>query len=82
MLEARRGYLPGNWDVLWSLSVEEVFYLAFPLIARVFGRGKLFVAILLGFVALGPVARTVLAHGNETWREYSYFGGMDAIALG
>ena len=82
VLEARRGYLPGNWDVLWSLSVEEVFYLAFPLIARVFGRGKLFVAILLGFVALGPVARTVLAHGNETWREYSYFGGMDAIALG
>jgi len=23
-----------------------------------------------------------LAHGNETWREYSYLGGMDAIALG
>ena len=30
VLEARRGYLPGNWDVLWSLSVEEVFYFAFP----------------------------------------------------
>jgi peptidoglycan/LPS O-acetylase OafA/YrhL len=82
VLEAKRGYLPGNWDVLWSLSVEEVFYLGFPLIARVFGRGKIFVGILLGFVALGPLARTVLAHGNETWREYSYLGGMDAIALG
>ena len=82
VLEATRGYLPGNWDVLWSLSVEEVFYLGFPLIARVFGRGKMFVGILLGFVALGPLARTVLAHGNETWREYSYLGGMDAIALG
>lgn len=22
-LEARRGYLPGAWDVLWSLSIEE-----------------------------------------------------------
>ncbi len=26
-LESQRGYLPPNWDVLWSLSVEEVFYL-------------------------------------------------------
>ena len=52
ILEARRGYLPGNWDILWSLSVEEVFYLFFPLVARIFGRGKLFVVVLLGFVAL------------------------------
>lgn len=82
VLEARRGYLPGNWDILWSLSVEEVFYLFFPLVAKLFGRGKLFVVVLLGFVALGPFARTVFTHGNETWKEYSYLGGMDAIALG
>lgn len=82
VLEARRGYLPGNWDILWSLSVEEVFYIFFPLVARIFGRGKLFVGVLLGFVALGPFARTVFTHGNETWKEYSYLGGMDAIALG
>jgi len=82
ILEARRGYLPGNWDILWSLSVEEVFYLFFPLVARIFGRGKLFVLVLLGFVALGPFARTVFTHGNEVWKEYSYLGGMDAIALG
>ncbi|HET6933007.1 MAG TPA: acyltransferase [Candidatus Acidoferrum sp.] len=82
VLEARRGYLPGNWDILWSLSVEEIFYLFFPVVARLFGRGKLFIALLLGFVALGPFARTVFTHGNETWKEYSYLGGMDAIALG
>jgi peptidoglycan/LPS O-acetylase OafA/YrhL len=82
VLEARRGYLPGNWDVLWSLSVEEMFYLFFPIMARLFGRGKLFVVILLGFVLLGPFARVVFPHGNEVWREYSYLGGMDAIALG
>ena len=82
ILEARRGYLPGNWDILWSLSVEEVFYLFFPLVARIFGRGKLFVVVLLGFVALGPFARTVFTHGTEVWKEYSYLGGMDAIALG
>jgi len=32
--------------------------------------------------ALGPLGRTVFAHGNEVWQEYSYLGGMDAIALG
>src|SRR5882724_713322 len=82
VLEARLGYLPGNWDILWSLSVEEVFYLFFPVVAKLFGRGKLFIVVLLGFVALGPFARTVFTHGNETWKEYSYLGGMDAIALG
>ncbi len=82
VLEALRGYLPGNWDILWSLSVEEMFYLFFPIVAKVLGRGKLFVALLAGFVAIGPFARTVFAHGNEVWREYSYLGAMDAIALG
>ncbi len=82
LLEARRGYLPGNWDILWSLSVEETFYLFFPLICRLFGQGKMLIALLLGFVVLGPFGRTVFAHGNGTWEEYSYLGGMDAIALG
>jgi peptidoglycan/LPS O-acetylase OafA/YrhL len=82
VLEARRGYLPGNWDILWSLSVEETFYLFFPLVCRLFGQGKMFITLLLGFVVLGPFGRTVFAHGNGTWEEYSYLGGMDAIALG
>src|SRR5271168_4872498 len=82
VLEAHRGYLPGNWDILWSLSVEEVFYLFFPVVCRVFGRSKLFFGILFSLVALGPFARTVFAHGNEIWEEYSYLGGMEGIALG
>jgi peptidoglycan/LPS O-acetylase OafA/YrhL len=82
LLEARRGYLPANWDILWSLSVEEMFYFFFPLICWFFGRGKVLVAILLAFIALGPFARTVFAHKNGVWQEYSYLGGMDAIAFG
>ncbi|HEY4809566.1 MAG TPA: acyltransferase, partial [Solirubrobacteraceae bacterium] len=81
-LEASRGYLPGNWDILWSLSVEETFYLAFPWVCRFFGRGRLLIALLLVFVVLGPFGRSVLTHGNLVWREYSYLGGMDAIAMG
>jgi peptidoglycan/LPS O-acetylase OafA/YrhL len=30
-LEARYGFLPANWNVMWSLSVEVMFYLFFPL---------------------------------------------------
>jgi peptidoglycan/LPS O-acetylase OafA/YrhL len=82
VLEARRGYLPGNWDILWSLSVEEIFYLFFPVVCRVFGRSKLFFAVLFSLVVLGPFGRTVFAHGNEIWEEYSYLGGMEGIALG
>jgi peptidoglycan/LPS O-acetylase OafA/YrhL len=82
VLEASRGYLPGNWDVLWSLSVEEMFYVFFPMLLLLLGRGKPLVTLLLAFVVLGPFARTVWARDNEVWQEYSYLGGMDAIALG
>jgi len=79
VLSAHRGYLPGAWDILWSLSVEEMFYLFFPLACLVFARRKLMVPLLCMFVVLGPFART---HGNPIWQEKSYLGGMDAIALG
>ena len=82
LLEARRGYLPPSWDILWSLSVEEMFYLFFPLICRVFGKGKLLTVILFLFVVIGPFARSRTFNHNPVWREYSYLGGMDAIALG
>jgi peptidoglycan/LPS O-acetylase OafA/YrhL len=82
LLEARRGYLPGNWDILWSLSVEEAFYFAFPWVCRVFRREKILIALLFVFILLGPAGRSVLTHGNPVWREYSYLGGMDAIAMG
>ncbi len=80
------GYLPANWDVIWSLSVEEMFYLFFPLVCLLLFRRRrgsaLFVALLLAFVAIGPYARAVLARGNPIWGDSSYLGGMDSIALG
>lgn len=82
VLEATRGYLPGNSDILWSLSVEETFYLFFPLACLLCRQLWIFIAVLSIFVVLGPVGRTILTHGNEVWREYSYLGSMDAIALG
>ncbi len=81
-LEATRDYLPGNWDILWSLSVEEMFYLFFPLVARVLRKRWLLMALLICFIAAGPFARMKAFNPNPVWREYSYLGGMDGIALG
>lgn len=82
LLEGRLGYLPGPWDILWSLSVEEMFYLFFPIACILLARRKLLIPLLVVFVALGPFARTIFTHGNDIWQEKSYLGGMDAIALG
>lgn len=87
-LEIHRGYLPGNWDILWSLSIEEMFYLFFPLACllfggkRLFGRSIVFPAVLFVFVVLGPFGRTLFAHGSAIAEEYSYLGGMEGISLG
>ena len=80
-LESARGYLPASWDVLWSLSVEEMFYLFFPLLCRWMRNRWALVAVLGVFVALGPFARTVLTK-NELWADYGYLSCMDGIALG
>ena len=85
--EGMRGYLPANWDVLWSLSVEEVFYLLFPIACLLLLRRNTrfgmagFLLLLAAFVVLGPLARALWT-GNDVWQEKSYLGGMDAIALG
>jgi len=80
-LESVRGYLPANWDVLWSLSVEEMFYLFFPLLCRWTRKRWIMAAVLTLFVVLGPFARTVLTK-NELWADYGYLSCMDGIALG
>jgi peptidoglycan/LPS O-acetylase OafA/YrhL len=79
-LEAAHGYLPGNWDVLWSLSNEEVFYLFFPLACLVLRRRWMLLSFLAAFVITGPFART-LTH-NGLWADYGYLSCMDGIALG
>jgi len=81
-LEATRGYLPGSWDILWSLSVEEMFYLFFPLVARVLRNKAWLVGLLVLLMVAGPFARAKMFDPNPVWREYSYLGGMDAIAMG
>ena len=79
--EGHTGYLPGNWDVLWSLSIEEVFYLAFPLVCLGLRRTWLMVPALALLALSLPHSRAALA-GNEIWQEKAYLPGMAAIAMG
>jgi len=79
-LETKVGYLPANWDVLWSLSIEEVFYLFYPLLCRYLKRRYL-LAIAVGLLIAGPFFRSVLAP-NEMATDYAYLANMDCIALG
>ncbi len=79
--EAKTGYLPAGWDVLWSLSIEEVFYLAFPVVCLLLGRTRLLMPALLLLALSIPVVRAGI-HGNEIWSETNYLQGMAAIATG
>jgi peptidoglycan/LPS O-acetylase OafA/YrhL len=76
--EGWTGYLPGGWDVLWSLSIEEVFYIDFPLAALLARRH---LVLLAGLASSLPFARAALA-SNEMWQEKAYLPGMAAIATG
>jgi peptidoglycan/LPS O-acetylase OafA/YrhL len=78
--EGLTGYLPGNWDVLWSLSIEELFYLGFPLLCLGLRRRFLVPVLLLLALSL-PLTRAALA-GNPIWQEKATLPGMAAIATG
>jgi peptidoglycan/LPS O-acetylase OafA/YrhL len=81
-LEASRNvYLPASWDVLWSLGIEEVFYLLLPIAGLAFRRRFAGYGLLLGLVVAGAAARWVLV-GQGMWQSKSYLACMDGIALG
>jgi peptidoglycan/LPS O-acetylase OafA/YrhL len=80
-LEAKTGYLPGAWNVLWSLSVEEVFYFFFPLICRWVKSELNFTLLMFSFIVTGPFARIVFT-SNDIWMDHSYLSCMDGIAFG
>ena len=80
-LEAKVGYLPGAWDVLWSLCVEELFYLGFPILARLARPRFVFYVVLAAFVIAGPFARVAKGE-NEIWQDHSYLSCMGEIAIG
>jgi peptidoglycan/LPS O-acetylase OafA/YrhL len=80
-LEGRHGYLPGPWDPLWSLSVEEAFYILFPLTCLLLRSERFLLIPLLCLVVIGPVNRTIFAE-QDPWGQYAYLSCADGIAFG
>lgn len=78
--EGRTTWLPANWDVLWSLSIEELFYLVFPLLCVWLPRPLLVIGLVVLVVSL-PWTRGLL-DGQEIWQEKAYLPAMSAIAAG
>jgi peptidoglycan/LPS O-acetylase OafA/YrhL len=79
--EGRTGWAPAGWDVLWSLSIEEVFYLGFPLLCLWLPR-RLLVGLLLVWALLLNPLRGLVPPADEVWWEKAYLPGMAAIAWG
>jgi peptidoglycan/LPS O-acetylase OafA/YrhL len=79
--EGHTGWAPAGWDVLWSLSIEEAFYLGFPLLCLWLPRRVLVGVLLVWALALIPL-RNLVPAGDEVWWEKAYLPGMAAIAWG
>ncbi|MBO3639041.1 acyltransferase family protein [Acinetobacter soli] len=78
------GWINYALGVLWSLSVEEVFYLAFPLLCLILGRNKLklFVLFLISIIVYAPYFRFLHAGEESGAYLYHYFSSFDGIAIG
>jgi peptidoglycan/LPS O-acetylase OafA/YrhL len=81
VMMARFGYFNYCLDVYWSLSVEEAFYLGFPLLCLLLRRPRWILASWSIPVMLGPVYRYFHSHFEIKYL-YGYPACFDAIALG
>jgi peptidoglycan/LPS O-acetylase OafA/YrhL len=65
-----------SWDPLWSLSVEETFYVFLPLIALLAVSTRTLAACLITAVIAGLFYK--MTGGNP----YAFFGAFDQLAIG
>ena len=80
-LQIKVGYLPANWDVLWSISIEETFYLFFPILCFFIRKEWQFIAVVSVFLFISPWARVALFPGNELG-DRNHLAFIDSIAMG
>jgi peptidoglycan/LPS O-acetylase OafA/YrhL len=81
LMATRVGWANYTLGVLWSLSVEEVFYLSFPIACRLLKRPAFLVTFWSVFIVIGPIWR-VLHQDDEAQFLYSYLASFDGIAIG
>lgn len=75
------GYFDYALNVYWSLSVEEVFYLAFPIVCLMLRRDWLIAILCLALIAAAPFYRAAHAD-NDIFYLYANLSCFDAISIG
>lgn len=76
------GWVNYALGVLWSLSVEEVFYVLFPLVSIILKKERFFIFLCFALIIFCPYFRW-LNYGNENGAYlYHYFSSFDGIAFG
>lgn len=81
VLIIKYGWVNYALGVLWSLSVEEVFYLVFPILAK-YLKTLFLSTLMLGIILIAPYIRHLYyLDPNEAYL-YAYFASFDAIAIG
>jgi peptidoglycan/LPS O-acetylase OafA/YrhL len=82
LLARRNAWCLGSFDHFWSLSVEEHFYLLWPLVIFFCSRATAIV-VSLAAVAVAVIGRMVCARlGGDVAAETFTFFHMDGLALG
>jgi peptidoglycan/LPS O-acetylase OafA/YrhL len=81
LLMASWGYFNYAVNIYWSLSVEEVFYLGFPLLCALLGRRRWILLLCALAILAGPLYRH-LHRADEIRYLYGYLACFDAIAMG
>lgn len=76
------GWVNYALGVLWSLAVEEVFYLFFPVLCLCLARGKGLVIFLFAIIAYAIYFRSLHFGAESGAYLYHYFSSFDAIAMG
>jgi len=68
-------------NIYWSLSVEEVFYSALPLLFVALRRKSMIAAVCIALIVIGPIYRSWHT-SDELFYECGYLACFDAIAMG
>ena len=80
-----RNYYDGNWSLghLWSISVEEQFYLLWPLTLTILRSRRDFIVAAVVVIAFAPLARVALYRSDWRWLgDYAFFTKADSLMFG
>jgi peptidoglycan/LPS O-acetylase OafA/YrhL len=80
----RGEHVPGAVNHLWTLAVEEQFYLVWPFVV-LWIPGRFLVPVLVGMIAIGPASRAVAATfepGDDVASKVLTVCCLDSLGLG